>query len=185
MFQLCCPINTCTSGHPANTLYQLQLETQNIMTIDACYVTLWVSLLTILVKLLEKHIYIYLSSRKNNGLSLKKNPPHAGALLTAVHNWHKLLEYGQSINYVQSSLISKRHLKVPHSILMSKLNLDPHLHVLQVISCRNRTQYMVSWPSLWSQCNNGRTQIMLSLIHEGYMYLSWKSRKSQKRGYKN
>ncbi len=54
------------------------------------------------------------------------------ALLTAVHNWHKLLEDGQSIIIICAVFFDfkKAFDKVPHSILMSKLtklNLDPHL----------------------------------------------------------
>ncbi len=86
---------------------------------------------------------IYLSSRINNG-GFTKGKSTTGALLTAVHNWHKLLEDGQSVCAVFFDF-KKAFDKVPHSILMSKLtnlNLDPHLVSWVASYLRNRSQYV-------------------------------------------
>ena len=70
-----------------------------------------ISLLSILVKLLEKHMYSkilehlkdILSFLSNKQWGFTKGKSTTGALLTAVHNWHKLLEDAWSARvYVQS-----------------------------------------------------------------------------------
>ena len=78
-------------------------------------------------KILEHLKDISFLSNKQWGFTKGKST--TGALLTAVHNWHKLLEDGQSVCAVFFDF-KKAFDKVPHSILMSKLtnlNLDPHL----------------------------------------------------------
>ncbi len=76
-----------------------------------------ISLLSILVKLMEKHMNVNskilehlkdISFLSNKQWGFTKGKSTTGALLTAVHNWHKLLEDGQSV--CASFLISKKHL---------------------------------------------------------------------------
>ena len=111
-----------------------------------------ISLLSILVKLLEKHMYSKIlehlkdiSFLSNKQWGFTKGKSTTGALLTAVHNWHKLLEDGQSVCAVFFDF-KKAFDKVPHSILMSKLtnlNLDLHLVSWVASYLRNRSQYVI------------------------------------------
>ena len=54
----------------------------------------------------------------NKQWGFTKGKSTTGALLTAVHNWHKLLEDGQSVCAVFFDF-KKAFNNVPHSILMS------------------------------------------------------------------
>ena len=95
-----------------------------------------VSLLSILSKLLEKHVQTLLldhleshSPILDEQWGFTKGKSTTGALLTATNNWHKSLEEGMDVCAVFLDL-SKAFDKVPHGPLMDKLaslDIDPYL----------------------------------------------------------
>jgi len=95
-----------------------------------------VSLLSVLSKLLEKHIRAHLldhleqhSPIHEQQWGFTKGKSTTGALLTATDSWHKALEEGSDVCAVFLDL-SKAFDKVPHRPLMDKLaslHVDPYV----------------------------------------------------------
>ena len=110
-----------------------------------------ISLLPVVSKLLEKHMQKCLlkhlqehSPISNNQWGFSKGKSTTGALLTAVDNWHRLLETGNEVCAVFFDL-RKAFDSVPHRLLMDKLaeiNTNPHLLKWIADYLRDRKQFV-------------------------------------------
>ena len=108
-----------------------------------------ISLLSILSKLLEKHVQSYIletcSPLSPNQWGFSRGKSTTGALLAATHAWHLALDGGNDICCVFLDL-SKAFDKVPHITLLDTLadiGINPHvLNWLQDYLCQ-RSQYVV------------------------------------------
>ena len=111
-----------------------------------------VSLLSILSKLLERHLQQYLinyledcNAISDHQWGFLKGRSTTGALITAVDNWHRALENNLDICAVFLDL-SKAFDKVPHGPLMDKLAaLGVNIYLLRWLwdYLSNRSQYVV------------------------------------------
>ena len=110
------------------------------------------SLLSILSKLLEKHVHGYLlehleehSPISDMQWGFTKGKSTTGTLLTATNSWHQALEAGADVCAVFLDL-SKTFDKVPHRSLMNKLtdlNINPHALKWLGDYLSQRSQYVV------------------------------------------
>ena len=111
-----------------------------------------ISLLSILSKLLEKHVHSYLldylhscSPLSTNQWGFSRGKSTTSALLAATYAWHQALDAGNDVCCVFLDL-SKAFDKVPHVPLLHKLadiGINPHvLNWLQDYLCQ-RSQYVV------------------------------------------
>ena len=109
-----------------------------------------ISLLSILNKLLEKHIYIMESVEEQSLISEKqwgvmKGKSTTGALLTAVESWHRHLESGNNVCAVFFDF-KKAFNSVSHNLLLKKLStlgLDPYL--LKWIASYLTHRFTICW----------------------------------------
>ena len=123
-----------------------------------------ISILPILSKLLERHIYNCLMKHLNDHHPLSDNQwgftrgkSTVGALLTAVDSWHQLLDSRTDICAVFFDL-RKAFDSVPHRLLLNKLyrlGVDPYLLQWIVSYLCERTQ---------SVCINGSSSEPLSVV---------------------
>ena len=140
-----------------------------------------ISILPILSKLLEWHIYNCLMKHLNDHHPLSDNQwgftrgkSTVGALLTAVDSWHQQLDSRIDICAVFFDL-RKAFDSVPHRLLLNKLSrlgVDPYL--LQWIASYlcERTQSVCIDESSWAaiSCVQGSTRICVGAITVPYLH---------------
>ena len=108
-------------------------------------------LLSILTKLLEKHIHIHVLKHlqeqcgiSNSQWGFTEGKSATGALLTALQTWHQMLENGSDVCAI--FYFKKAFDSVPHVFLISKLTaLNPNPYLLQ---------WIVHYLSNRHQCTN-------------------------------